>query len=201
VAVLVIGGLSYPALATGPRLRDRFASTEPSLDGYAYMQVGSWTEVDQSGTAHTFPLAPDLAAVEWLRANVKGSPVVLEAQLPAYRWGGRISSLTGLPTVLGWTWHEIQQRPGYWNEVNERVADVAAIYDRPGPYASIQPLIARYDVELIYVGPLERALYPTTSLAKFDEAAREGQLKTVYDAGGVTIYAVPGGDILLDRAG
>ncbi len=201
MAILVIGGLSYPALATGPRLRDRFAPLEPSLDGYAYMQVGSWTEVDQSGIAHTFPLAPDLSAVEWLRANVQGSPVVLEAQLPAYRWGGRISSLTGLPTVLGWTWHEIQQRPGYWNEVNERVGDVSEIYGSPRGFDHIRPLLSRYNVRLIYVGPLERALYPSTSLAKFDAAAREGQLEKVYDVDGVTIYEVSGSDILLDQAG
>ena len=30
-----------------------------------------------------------------------GSPTVLEAQIPEYRWGSRVSIYTGLPTILG----------------------------------------------------------------------------------------------------
>lgn len=190
VALLLIGALAYPALATGLRLDDRFNPLDPTLDGFAYLGPAELPEGPDGGAPVTFPLESDRRAVAWLRANVAGSPVILEAQLPAYRWGGRISSMTGLPTVLGWTWHEIQQRPGWQAEVDRRVADVARIYDSPGDYASVEPLLERYDVELIVVGGLERALYDPIGLAKFDAAVETGDLKVAYNGGGVTIYVI-----------
>ena len=47
-----------------------------------------------------------------MQDNVQGSPVIVEAA-PAgvqYAWMGRISIYTGLPDVVGWEWHEEQQR-------------------------------------------------------------------------------------------
>ncbi len=101
--------------------------------------------------------------------------------------------MTGLPTVLGWTWHEIQQRPGYQQEVDRRVADVARIYNSPGDFASVAPLLERYGVALIVVGGLERAIYDPIGLSKFEDAAERGDLEVVYDADGTTIYAIPEG--------
>ena len=48
----------------------------------------------------TFALKPDLDAIEWLRANVSGSPVIAEAHAPEYHWGSRMSVHTGLPTIV-----------------------------------------------------------------------------------------------------
>ena len=73
-----------------------------------------------------------------------------------------------------------------------RVTDSARIYSSPGSLASVEPLLATYRVELIVVGGLERALYDPIGLAKFDEAADRGELEIVYDADGVTIYALRG---------
>ncbi len=55
-------------------------------------------------------LRDDEEAFAWLRRSVVGSPVVLEASVPPYRWGSRVSVYTGLPTVIGWDWHQRQQR-------------------------------------------------------------------------------------------
>jgi len=192
LALLIAGAAAYPAMATAPRLAHRFQSLAPTLDGLAYMDSAVVSDGPEGGPAATFPLANDWLAIEWIRHNVDGSPVILEAQLSAYRWGGRISSNTGLPTVLGWTWHEKQQRPGYHREVDQRVADIAAIYGRAGSFDSIRPLLDTYQVELIYVGDLERAVYGDPALARFADAADRGQLDVLYDANGVTIYAYPG---------
>lgn len=192
LAVLIAGAAAYPALTTAPRLAHRFQPLEPTLDGMAYMDAAVVVDGPEGGSPTTFPLAGDRIAIDWLRDNIEGSPVILEAQLPAYRWGGRISANTGLPTVLGWTWHEKQQRPGYHTEVDRRVTDVAAIYGGPGDFTAIQPLLDRYHVELIYVGDLERAVYGDAALARFATAAEQGLLTVLYDAHGVTIYAYSG---------
>lgn len=199
LVVLVIGALSYPVLVTGPRLDDRFNSLDPTLDGLAYMDEAVWAAGPEGGESTTFPLANDREAIAWLRQNIDGSPVILEAQTPAYQWGGRISSTTGLPTVLGWTWHQIQQRPGYGEQVNQRVADVQEVYGGSGTFASIEPILDRYHVELIYIGDLERALYGEQGLAKFSDAAENGDLEVVYEETGVVIYAWPEGDATIAR--
>jgi uncharacterized membrane protein len=203
LVVLAVGALSYPVLVTGPRLDDRFNSLDPTLDGLAYMDEAVWGAGPEGGESTTFPLANDRAAITWLRQNVDGSPVILEAQTPAYQWGGRISSITGLPTVLGWTWHQIQQRPGYGEQVNQRVADVQEVYGGSGTFASVESILQRYHVELIYVGDLERALYGEQGLAKFRDAADDGDLEIVFEENGVVIYAWPEDDatIARDQAG
>ncbi|MDQ4045197.1 MAG: DUF2298 domain-containing protein, partial [Chloroflexota bacterium] len=139
VAVLLTGALAYPALATASRLGDRVAPLSPTLDGLAYMQHAEFTEGPSGGEPSAISAASDRAAIAWLREQVEGTPVILEAQLPAYRWGGRISSTTGLPTVLGWTWHEIQQRPGHAPLVDKRVSDVTTIYGSPHGFEAVRP--------------------------------------------------------------
>src|SRR5690606_31463761 len=90
----------------------------------------------------------------------------------AYQWGARISAHTGLPTVLGWTWHARQQRmalPG--SVVARRVRDVRHFYDTPS--ADEAWVIARrYDVRYVVVGRLEQAQYAAEGLAKFETDER-----------------------------
>ena len=60
----------------------------------------------------TLEFATDRPGIEWLRDNVNGAPVVVEAQWDLYTWANRVSIYTGLPTILGWDWHQTQQRHG-----------------------------------------------------------------------------------------
>ncbi|HEV2065539.1 MAG TPA: hypothetical protein VGR08_01800 [Thermomicrobiales bacterium] len=142
-----------------PRLAHCFQPLDLTLDGFAYMDAAVISDGPEGGSASTFLLASDRIAIDWLRRNVEDSPVILEAQLSACRWGGRISSTNRLPTVLGWTWHEEQQRPGYHQQVDQRAADVATLYDGVGDFASIRPLLNAYHVRLIYFGELQRVIY------------------------------------------
>ncbi|MEZ5289091.1 MAG: DUF2298 domain-containing protein, partial [Vicinamibacterales bacterium] len=181
---LVAAAASYPVLATRARWHDRFPSDAGfTLDGEAFMRTATHTE---AGT--TFALAPDLDAIRWLRSTVSGTPVIAEALLPEYRWGARISSHTGLPTILGWRVHETQQRALLPQEViSRRADDVAALYGTTD-IETARAVLARYHVELVYVGPLERLLYPADGLAKFQRHPSVWQ--PVYDRNGVVIYRV-----------
>ena len=75
------------------------------------------------------PLKWDLEAIHWLQDNVEGTPTLLEATIPYFRWGARVSIHTGLPTVLGWDSHEWLQRWEYRPMIEQRRADVQTIYE------------------------------------------------------------------------
>ena len=200
LAILAGVALLYPVLATQARFLDRFnkGETPLTLDGMEYMKYaihgehGVW-----------FSLESDYRLIRWLQDNIEGTPVVMEAHLypSEYHWGGRISIYTGLPTVLGWTFHQRQQHslPNMDMLVQTRENNTAAFYTLDGE-AGIETalnLIRHYDIEYIVVGILERVFYddielnPDTGkltaghapgLAKFDEMAARGLLEVVYEA-------------------
>ena len=183
LCALVLASAVYPLLGTRDRLRDRFyGNAIPlTLDGLAYAE----------GTVYQDPkgeveLSQDMAAIRWLRENVEGSPVVLEASVPSYQWGGRVSIHTGLPGVVGWEWHQQQQRWDYRDDVSARVRDVNRIYATSDPSAAAA-LMEKYGVAYIYVGELERLYYPADGIAKFADG-RMGGLETVFESEGVAIY-------------
>jgi uncharacterized membrane protein len=159
---LVIGlALLYPFGATLSKTRD-FAGP-PTLDGLAF-----WDRARPD----------DMDAIEWLRENVTGAPVVVEASGPSYQQQfGRISSMTGLPTLLGWPFHEQQWR-GSFEEQGRRQPDIDAIYGcrraaanrcepiPPDPRA-LQALLDKYNVGYVVVGPSEREAYGQINLERF----------------------------------
>ena len=153
----------------------------PTLDGMAYMRAAEYN--DPNGA---IDLSADYDAIRWLQQNVQGSPVVLEGLTPNYRWGGRVSVYTGLPSVVGWQWHQEQQRWGYREFVGERARDVDRIYSTPDAAEALS-LMRKYGVEYVYLGRLERLYYPDHGLAKFD-ADMADALEEVYRTDQVRIY-------------
>ena len=182
VAVLVLSSLLYTVFGTQARLADRFNPLPPTLDGMAYMDEAVHREKEQP-----IELKWDREAILWLRENTTGSPVVLEAHTEQYRWGGRISNYTGLPTVLGWPWHQIQQRGPYSTEVHDRAQEIRQIYSTVS-VARAQEMLAGYQVKFVVVGDLERVLYPGEGLAKFAIMAQQGAATKVFDNGRTAIY-------------
>jgi uncharacterized membrane protein len=63
------------------------------------------------------------------------------------------------------------------------------MYNDPIP-ALIEPLLDKYHVRYIIVGPLERAYYELTGLKKFEQMVDEGTLRVAFRNDGVTIYEV-----------
>ena len=186
LATVLLAALVYPVVATKARLEDRFdRRIPPTLDGTAYMRSARYADQNR-----TIPLSSDYQAIKWIQDNVAGSPVILEAQVPIYRWGSRISIYTGLPTVLGWDWHQKQQRGIYHGLVDRRAADVRTMYTDPS-VEKRAALLKDYRVKYIYVGELERAYYSQSSLDRFGQMV-EHFLEIVYDHDGVRIYRVKG---------
>ena len=84
--------------------------------------------------------------------------VVMEATGNPYTEYARISSHTGIPTVLGWGNHE-----GLWRsnapEVAARIEDVRGFYSATDP-AVARGILDKHHVNLVIVGDLERSTYP-----------------------------------------
>ncbi|MCX8026049.1 MAG: hypothetical protein N3A60_12680, partial [Thermanaerothrix sp.] len=138
---------------------------------------------------HILDLSQDYRAIRWMQENVKGSPVIVEANVPEYRWGNRFTIYTGLPGVVGWNWHQRQQRallPDTW--VTERVVAVASFYNTTD-LQEAKRFLERYRVSYVIVGQLEKAVYQAEGLAKFE--AQEGRLwRRVYYDADTAIYQV-----------
>ncbi|HEX9117650.1 MAG TPA: DUF2298 domain-containing protein, partial [Anaerolineae bacterium] len=188
----------YPPLAARAKVADRFAADDQphTLDGVAYMDRAHFFD----GNPDLIPnkqlpdmnIAADRAAIGWMQKYVVGSPVILEGNTPNYRWGGRFSIYTGLPSVMGWDWHEKQQRsivPGA--VIDRRINQVRELYTSPD-LARTRYLLDEYQVSLIVVGALERAYYGAVAQSKFDQLVQTGYLYVGYDKDGVRIYRVVG---------
>jgi uncharacterized membrane protein len=132
----------------------------------------------------------DYDVIRWFQSNVAGTPVVAEGQSGLYRWQDRISINTGLPTIIGWDWHQRQQRsimPG--QVIDYRVQDTRLLFDSPS-VSEAQRILAQYGVKYIVVGGLERAYYAPEGLAKFDVMVQQHLLIVAYQNEGTTVYEV-----------
>ncbi|HKV83515.1 MAG TPA: DUF2298 domain-containing protein [Ktedonobacterales bacterium] len=190
VAVLVCASLIYPVLATSARTNNFTART--GLDGTAYMASdpvngGVGCASVGAGSNHD-----DNEAIAWLNKSVSGSPVILEA--PGCEWShySRVSSFTGMPTLLGWPGgHEGEWRVNWVTKTGqqaifaERADAIQTIYTSQDQ-ATVLNLLRQYHVRYVYVGAAERQVYPNANLARFGI-----YLTVVYQHDGVIIYSVP----------
>jgi YYY domain-containing protein len=173
LAVLVIGVMIYPVLGTRDRNSERFEFSGLALDGMAYME--SVTYNDHEGP---LMLKYDFDAITWMQENIEGSPVIIEGISDQYRWGNRVSIYTGLPAVIGWDWHQRQQRVGYASAVTSRRIEVDRFFHSPLRQTAISTL-DKYDVKYVYIGEMERVKYPEDGLEKFEKMDING-LSQVY---------------------
>jgi uncharacterized membrane protein len=96
-----------------------------------------------------------------------------------------------LPNVVGWNWHQRQQRLRSGElVVQDRITAVNDFYLTENLEAA-RDFIQHYNVRYVIVGQLERALYPGPGLVKFEEL--EGTLwREVYREGETVIYEIIG---------
>ena len=190
VLAIFAGTLVYPALATPVRIADRFNPLPPTLDGTAWMPAAVYHPPDWCAEQPLEPieLKRDYEAIRWLQDNVSGTPVVLEGHGIQYCWNSRVAQYTGLPTILGWPWHQQQQR-GDGEIVRRRARDVETMYSTPSHDRALE-LLERYRVSYIVVGALERGYYGERGIAKFDAMVEKGSLTLAYGNDGTRVYRV-----------
>ena len=133
--------LLYPLNASASRLRQREGAF--SLDALPALARRN---------------AGDAAAVVWLEQNAAGRSVILEATGDPYQEFARISSHTGLPTVMGWANHE-----GLWRsndpEVGVRAQLVRGFYSTADEETALE-IVKKFGVQYVVLGDLERKSHP-----------------------------------------
>ena len=171
LALLIFVPMRYPFVAitqrTGPISRQNYTS----LDGTAALKTKDSPQL----TSGAGDLADYSAAINWLNANVKGTPTICEAFGNSYTDNCVVSAYTGLPTIIGWQTHEWLWRfQGVVNNEGELVSipdkdvwktiltprqnDVRTIYTSAG-VTEARTLLRKYDVTYLIVGDLERTQY------------------------------------------
>jgi uncharacterized membrane protein len=191
--VLVLLAALYPLVAIPAKRGDRWIEQAPrGLDGAAYMQLATRQEAADEIPPVDMRLEYDFEIIEWLERNLEGTPIVLEGTTGGYqyRWGNRISIYSGLPTVIGWEWHQRQQRAAFTDRVVfDRNADVKELYSTTDPERALL-LLRRYDVDYVVVGQLEHAYYDPAGFAKFSQLERAGRLRRVHENAGGAVFQV-----------
>jgi YYY domain-containing protein len=192
IAVLLIfAGLLYPfyaiksrALQEAGQLRGNEDVHAMTLDGGVSLAAG----------------ADDYKVIQCLEAKVQNdSDVVLEGHKPDAAYAheyGRVSALSGIPTLLGWRNHEQQWRgKTYAEAAGSRAEDTSKLYNTSN-WSDVLDIIEKYSISYIYVGPTERRLYTSSGLSKFDgltPVCKYGDV-AVYSADSIGLQAAPAGN-------
>ena len=191
----ILASLAYPVFATSSRLNQQFSQPGRSwtLNALDWMDYGMIPE--QGGAGVVFAYDEDRDVIEWFNNEVGGTPVIAEASIDGYRCGGsRIAIHTGLPVVVGWVWHDSQQRGGV--DLLKRRDDVRTLYSSTDQQVK-EALIDKYRIEYVVVGDLERR-YPADNCHSTDNS--EGiaafgplvgtDLEVAFVSGETTVYRV-----------
>ena len=155
---LVAGAALFILMGGMGKVEDRMAANAPhTLDSMTFMDYATYYEHNTN-----LDLSVDYRAIRWMQDNVKGSPVIAETPGAGiqYEWFNRFSIYTGLPDVVGWQWHEQQQRVLFSGTVIARGAEEDNFYTTPDIQATLD-FIHKYNVRYIIVGELEYAKYVT----------------------------------------
>jgi uncharacterized membrane protein len=184
--IVIIAGLFYPVAAITSRAFKDGGHLDPNppaltLDGAPSLAQGS----------------DDLAAIQCLSSIAKSdTDVVAEAADHGIAYNnayGRVSGLSGIPTVMGWENHEGQWRGDTYaaafayttpsGTVSNRTDAVKALYNSTS-WTDALPIIKTFGITYIYVGPTEKQEFGGGGgLAKFDA------LKPVCSSGEVAVYS------------
>ncbi|MFB6270574.1 MAG: DUF2298 domain-containing protein [Halobacterium sp.] len=162
VAALLVSASVYGAFAVTAHFD---SADDATLDAYEYVKD------ERPGEA---------AAIEWLNAKAGQPHIVSAPGDDLYSWENPASSLTGIPTVAGWSHAgNYHSREAY----RTRVSDVGIIYETTDPL-SRSILLQKHDVQYVWVGPIERSDYDV------QVTTDEPGISVAFQNDQVTVYAV-----------
>jgi len=196
LALILFIPMHYPFVAISQR------TGEISLDMYKGLD-GTLPLITRNSPllpAGEGDLAAYAAAIDWLNANVSGSPVICEAYGYSYTDNCIVSAYTGLPTIIGWQTHEWLWRfhgvvgsngdlvsdpskPDVWKDIlTPRQTNVKMIYTSNNAPA-VRALLTNYNVTYLIVGDLERTQY-----VSINDTLLKSMGEIVFESG--TLYIV-----------
>jgi YYY domain-containing protein len=166
LGLLLFTGLMYPALSLLTKTNNFNPPFGYGLDDFERLKRENPNEA---------------VALQWLQTAPDG--IVAEAVGDSYSGFARVSTYSGLPTVLGWPGHEGQWRGGY-AEQGTRREDILTLYTTPN-WSIAATIIQKYHIRYVFIGNLER-----TTLHVQEEKFRL-HLHAVFQQGIEVIYEVP----------
>jgi YYY domain-containing protein len=128
----------------------------------------------------------DLQVIACLEKEVKGDQSSLVEAMGEVAYNpryGRVSALSGIPTLLGWPNHERQWRGNTYDKTaGSRLDDISRLYNTTD-WNEVQGIVKKYDIRYIFVGQTERQQYTEPGgLSKFEP------LSPVCRTGGSAVY-------------
>jgi uncharacterized membrane protein len=191
LVTLLVVGLTYPVLSilnrTGNFRLDRAfllldtiqTSNDENSKTIARQEIDSLWSLDYFDMFQR-QIPDEAAAIRWLQSAPDG--VVAEAIGGSYSAYARVSTLTGLPTVLGWPGHESQWRGGY-EQQGSRQGDIETLY-ATSDWGTAKDILSRYNIRYVFVGNLERD-------NPLQEEKFQRHMRTAFQQGNVVIYEAP----------
>jgi uncharacterized membrane protein len=176
---LLVPAVLYPVISASVKigLGSLNMPHNPRINGTEYMKY-----MEPMPTGEKFDKY-DYDAINWINQNIKTiEPIVEAAGLEMYRGYSRISIFTGLPTLIGWRYQEVQQS-GRDKESNDAILAVEKIYGSNDPEEA-RAVAKAMNVNYVYVGSLEKWKYPE-GVKKFAKIAT-----VVYANAGAELYKI-----------
>ena len=149
VIVIIISSLYFP-VASAVSKTDA-SGLGPDLDGLSFMKARDEDELN---------VIRDISKIS------EPDDVLVEAVGGSYSEYARISGSTGVPTPLGWEFHE-KQWHGNTDLLSDRKSDVETLYTTDDR-TELDEIIDKYSLTMVVVGPRERSTYGNIDMTLFD---------------------------------
>lgn len=174
LVILLAASLAYPLLSLWNKTGG-LSTAAWTLDSSAYLEAQSPEVVE---------------AIRWLRTAPPG--IIAEGVPPSggsYTGHAVVSTLSGLPAVLGWFGHESQWRGG-GELLSPRQNDLASLFCSRD-WEETQTVLERYQIRYVILGNLEREAYragENLCPGGLFEGKFQRYLRPVFQLGQTTIY-------------
>jgi YYY domain-containing protein len=178
---------AVPAVLAGALVVGVVLASSPFAVLAATHEVGGTVTDDDGMTldglaVHDRWKGEQMEAIDWLDDR-PGRPTIVETPgREQYRWTSPAATMTGLPSLVGWTHHQENYRGE--DRVDSRAVAADRVYaDR---WEGARRVLRSHDIRYVYVGPNERERYGE-GLREFGD---RDALSVAFENDAVTIYEV-----------